>query len=39
MGQKWYHSTAYDLQISRFVFLFYFKSLGPLNLEKIFSAA
>jgi hypothetical protein len=34
MGQKWYQSTAYDLLISRLVFLYYFK-----DLKKRFSAA
>jgi hypothetical protein len=39
MGLKWYQSTAYDLPISRLVFLFSLESLGPLNLKKRFSAA
>jgi hypothetical protein len=39
MGLKWYQSTADDLPISRFVFLFYFKGLSPLNLKKRFSTA
>jgi hypothetical protein len=39
MGLKWNQSTAYDLPISRLVFLFYFKDLGLLNLKKRFSAA
>jgi hypothetical protein len=36
MGIKWYQLTAYDLPISRLVFLFNLKSLGPLNLKKEF---
>jgi hypothetical protein len=31
MGLKWYQSTAYDLTISRLVFFFNLKSLGPFR--------
>jgi hypothetical protein len=33
MGQKWYQSTAYDLPISRLVFLFYFTEPWPLKFK------
>jgi hypothetical protein len=39
MGLKWYQTTAYDLPISRLVFLYNLKSLGLLYLKKLFSAA
>jgi hypothetical protein len=32
MGLKWYQSTAYDLPMSRLVFVFFnLKALGPFN--------
>jgi hypothetical protein len=36
MGQKWYQSTAYDLPISRLVFLFYLKGPWPFKFKETF---